>query len=144
MALTRITESRASLDEAEKLISRTQALLDRVREAPKQLKRLRQGIDVAELKLDLQALRLWTEEQLDVVLNERKLRLAEMQNSLADTDRVLSTYLALARTGGNELGLLEKELAALQASTAANGGADTLQTVESAWRLARPRELAAR
>ena len=129
LALARINESRALLEESERFSSRTQALLDRVRGAPGQLKRLRQGIDVAELKLDLRAIEPWSEEQLEVVLNERKLRLAEMQGSFADADKVLGDYLNLARTGGVELAALEKRLAALQAPATGNGGAGTLQTV---------------
>ncbi len=144
LALARINESRALLEETERFSSRTQALLDRVRGAPAQLKRLRQGIDVAELKLDLRAIEPWTEEQLEVVLNERKLRLAEMQGSFADADKVLGDYLNLARTGGAELAALEKRLAALQAPATGTEGASTLQTVESALQLVRRHELEAR
>jgi potassium efflux system protein len=143
-ALAKIDESRALLDEAQRFASRTQAMLNRIREAPEQLKKLRQSMAVAELKLDPAALDLWTNEQLEVVLNERQLRLVEMQDSFADADRVLGTYLALARTGGGELGELEKRLAGLQSASVTNGVAEPLQTVESAWQLARQRELESR
>ena len=143
-ALARIDESRALMEEAGRLSARTQALLDSVREAPSRLKRMRQGIDVAELKLDLATIDPWTEEQLEVVLSERRVRLAEMQNSLAGAERVLDDYLNLARTGGNELAELEKRLAGLQTAGTVEGVADTLRTVESAWRLARRNELETR
>ena len=100
VALAKIDESRALLDEAERFASRTQAMLNRIREAPEQLKKLRQSMDVAELKLDPADLDLWTNEQLEVVLSGRQLRLVEIQDSFAEADRVLGTYLALARTGG--------------------------------------------
>ena len=144
VALAKIDESRALLDEAQRYASRTQAMLSRIREAPEQLKKLRQSMAVAELKLDPAALDLWTNEQLEVVLSERQLRLVEMQDSFADADRVLGSYLALARTGGSELAELEKRLAGLQSVSVGNGAADPVQTVESAWQLARQRELEAR
>ena len=144
LALAKLDETQTLLDEAQQFSSRTQTLLNRVQEAPEQLKRLRQSMDVAELKLDLNALELWTNEQLEVVLSERQLRLAEMQDSLTDASRVLESYLDLARAGGSELGLLEKRLGGLRPAPVSTGSADALQAAESAWQLARQSELEAR
>ena len=47
VALAKIDESRALLDEAQRYASRTQAMLSRIREAPEQLKKLRQSMAVA-------------------------------------------------------------------------------------------------
>ena len=144
LALTRINESRALLDEIEQINVRTRTLLDRVHEAPNRLKQLRRGIDVSELKLDLGTIGPLSEEQLEVVLNDRRARLVELQSSFANAEQTLDNYLDLARNGGGELAQLEKRLAAMQEPAAVNGVADLLQTIESAWRLTRRNALEAR
>jgi potassium efflux system protein len=146
-ALARLDETLNLLQEARHLESQTKDLQSQIRLAPKQLSNLRQNTTVAKLKLDPPAMEPRTIAQLDVVLNERQQTLAEMQKDLADREGELTSYLALARTGGAEIADLEKRLSDARTQAAAPAGGavkNAFAGVDKSWSMARAQVLEAR
>jgi len=139
-ALTRLDDTRALIEEANRFDARVQELREKIRQAPAELSRLRNDKSVADLRLNRRDIEPWTDVQLEVVLSERQARLGELQGALAEKDKRLANYLSLARTGGTELSLLEGQLADMAPSAsdqASNAATDLVRTIEQQWRTAR-------
>ncbi|MGB5452222.1 MAG: mechanosensitive ion channel domain-containing protein [Sedimenticolaceae bacterium] len=144
-AVAQLDQAQTLLEEAHRFDARSLELQERLGEAPRLVRQLRKNQPTEPLELDLATVDPWSNEQLEVVLNERQLTLAAMQSAFTDKDRELTSNLTLARTGGSELATLEKRLSDLSPPAAVESGAtEVLTEVEHAWYLARQQELKAR
>jgi potassium efflux system protein len=145
-ALAKIGEAQALLEQAEGFERRKEALLTLIRQGPEALAKLARQDASNELKLDLKAIKPWTNAQLEVVLGERQRQLEDMQKTLVEKDEALDAYLAQTRSGGGEIAELERRLKEVQGPSATDGpeGGNQLAAAEKAWRDARARLLQAR
>ncbi len=147
LALQRIDEAAARLEEAARIDAQVKSLRDRIERGPGLLSRGKQAAEVAGQALDARTIEAWSEQKLETELSESQRKLDELRRLLAEKDRELNQYLAQTRNGGAELADLQQQLSDLKTaagSASGSGSGDLASAIEQNLRAAREQALQAR